>query len=136
MNDEKILIDTSVWIKYLRDKTTNLSRKVEEILSKQAVYVPTIVIAELIQGSKTEREVSIIEEFIDAFNIIDQKADTWIEAGRLSFKMKKKGKTINLADCYIAVIAKEHDCSIFTLDKHFNDIRGNFQIRLVDSNAD
>jgi len=68
MNGEKILIDTSVWIDYFKDKSAGLSRKVDEILSRYEVYVPKVVIAELIQGSKSEREVSIIEDFVDAFN--------------------------------------------------------------------
>ena len=116
MSGEKVLIDTSVWIKYFRDKPTSVSRKVDEILSKQEVYVPKIVIAELIQGAKSEREISVIEDFVDAFNIIDQKEDTWIKTGKLSFTLKRKGKTINLTDCYIAMIAKEYECQIFSLD--------------------
>ena len=119
MNAEKILIDTSVWIKYFRDKSASLSKKVDEILSKQEVYVPKIVIAELIRGSKSEREISVIDDFVDAFNIIDQREDTWIKAGRLSYNLKKKGKTVNLTDCYIAVIAQEYGCHIFSFDEHF-----------------
>ncbi len=110
MNGERVLIDTSVWIKYFRDKETGISRRVDGILSSQQVYVPKIVIAELIQGAKSEHEISFIEDVFDAFNIIDQKEDTWLKAGRLSFTLKRKGKTINLTDCYIAVIAEEYGC--------------------------
>jgi hypothetical protein len=60
MNGEKILIDTSVWIEYFKNKSEGLSNKVDEILSKHEVYVPKVVIAELIQGSKSEREISVI----------------------------------------------------------------------------
>lgn len=134
MNVDKILIDTSAWIEYFKDKSAGLSKRVDEILSKYEVYVPKVVIAELIQGSKSEREVSIIEDFVDAFNIIDQKEDTWIKAGRLSFNLKKKGKNVNLTDCYIAVIAQEYDCQILSLDFHFKDIQKSFNIRLVDHN--
>jgi predicted nucleic acid-binding protein len=135
MNAEKILIDTSVWIKYFRDKSTGLSRKVDEILSKQEVYVPKVVIAELLQGSKSEREISVIEDFVDAFNIIDQREDTWIKTGRLSYNLKKKGKTVNLTDCYIAVIAQEYDCRIFSLDEHFKDIQKSFGIQLMEDHS-
>jgi predicted nucleic acid-binding protein len=134
MNVDKILIDTSAWIEYFKDKSAGLSKRVDEILSKYEVYVPKVVIAELIQGSKSEREVSIIEDFVDAFNIIDQKEDTWIKAGKLSFNLKKKGKNVNLTDCYIAVIAQEYDCQILSLDFHFKDIQKSFNIRLVDHN--
>jgi len=136
MNGEKVLIDTSVWIKYFRDRPTSISKKVDEILSKQEVYVPKIVIAELIQGAKSEREISVIEDFVDAFNIIDQREDTWLKTGKLSFTLKKKGKTINLTDCYIAVIAKEYECQIFSLDEHFKDIPKSLNIHLLNHNSD
>jgi predicted nucleic acid-binding protein len=74
----------------------------------------------------------VIEDFVDAFDIIDQREDTWIKTGRLSYSLKKKGKTVNLTDCYIAVIAQEHDCHIFSLDEHFKDIQKGLNIRLVD----
>ncbi len=133
MSVEKVLVDTSVWIKYFTDKSATLSEKVDEILSKHEVYVPRIVIAELIQGSKSEQEISVIEDFVEAFNIIDQKEDTWIKAGRLSYNLKKKGKTVNLTDCYIAVIAREYDCVVFSFDEHFKDIQRLLNIHLVDN---
>jgi predicted nucleic acid-binding protein len=136
MTGEKILVDTSVWIRYFKDKSAKFSGKVDDILSKQEVYVPKIVIAELIQGSKSEREVSIIEDFVNAFNIIDQKEDTWIKAGKLSFTLKKKGKTVNLTDCYIAVIAQEQGCQIFTLDEHFKEIQKALNIQLIVPDSD
>jgi tRNA(fMet)-specific endonuclease VapC len=132
MSGERILIDTSVWIEYFRDKSTSLSKKVEEFLEKQEIFVPKIVIAELIQGSKSEQEISVIEDFVDAFNVIDQMEDTWIKAGRLSYRLKKKGKRINLTDCYIAILAQENNCSIFSLDEHFKDIHKSADIGLID----
>lgn len=136
MNGEKILVDTSVWIEYFKDRSAGLSEKVDEILSKHEVYVPKVVIAELIQGSKSEREITVIEDFSEAFNLIDQKEDTWMKAGRLSLSLKKKGKSVNLTDCYIAVIAKEYECQIFSLDEHFKDIQKILNIDLVSGQSD
>jgi predicted nucleic acid-binding protein len=81
------------------------------------------VLAELLQGSKSEREIRTIESFIGAFTIVDQGERSWIAAGRLAFDLKRKGKTVNLADCYITVIAQEQGCRIFTLDEHFKEIQ-------------
>ncbi|MEW6457235.1 MAG: PIN domain-containing protein [Acidobacteriota bacterium] len=99
MSAEKILIDTSVWIDYFQNKPSKISEKVDRILSENEICVPKVVIAELIQGAKSDREVSIIEDFLDAFYIIDQKENTWIKAGKLSYEMRKKGKAVNLTDC-------------------------------------
>jgi tRNA(fMet)-specific endonuclease VapC len=132
MNGDRILVDTSVWIDYFKGKPSLSLKKVDEILSKHEVYVPKVVIAELIQGSKSEREVSIIEDFVDAFNIIDQREDSWIKAGKLSYNLKKKGKNVHLTDCYIAVIAQENGCRILSLDVHFKEIQKGLNIDLLD----
>ncbi len=123
MKDKRILIDTSVWINYFKDGDRKFAEKVDEVLTFSAVYVPKVVLAELIQGAKTEKEISVIEEFVGAFKIIDQTEDTWVKAGKLSFSMKKKGITVNIVDCYIAVIANENNCMIFSLDEHFKIIK-------------
>jgi hypothetical protein len=133
MSDRKILVDTSIWIDYFKNKSSPIADTVDDMLSRDEVYVPKIVVAELLQGAKSEREVSVIEEFIDAFHIIDQGEDTWIKAGKLSFALKRKGKNINLSDCYIAVIAQEHDCHIFTLDGHFAEMGEVVDINLISS---
>jgi hypothetical protein len=54
---------------------------------------------------------------------VDQTDDTWLGAGKLSFLMKKKGLTVHLIDCYIAVLANEHQCRLFSLDVHFKTIQ-------------
>jgi tRNA(fMet)-specific endonuclease VapC len=131
MSADRILIDTSVWIEYFRNKSSPIAEKVDRVLDEDEIYVPKIVIAELIRGAKAKREVSIIEDFFDAFQIIDQKEDTWIKAGRLSYSLKKKGKNIHLFDCYIAVIAQEYGCKIFTLNRHFTEIQKIFDISLI-----
>ncbi len=131
MSDNRVLIDTSVWIAYFKNSQKQLTVKVDDLLTHAHVYVPKVVIAELIQGAKTEREIAIIEEFVDAFTVIDQTADTWQKAGRLSFSMKKKGLTVHIIDCYIAVLAIEHDCSILTLDEHFKSIQKFLKIDLL-----
>jgi len=131
MSAEKILIDTSVWIEYFRNKSSPIADRVDRILDEDEVCVPKIVISELMQGAKSTKELSIIRDFIEAFNVIDQRDDTWIKAGRLSYKLKKKGKNIHLLDCYIAVIAQENGCKIFTLNRHFLEIKGIFNITLI-----
>ncbi len=132
MSAEKILIDTSVWIEYFRNKSSPITEKVDRILDENEVCVPKIVIAELMQGAKSTKELSIIKDFTEAFNVIDQRDDTWIKAGRLSYNLKKKGKKIHLIDCYIAVIALENGCIVFTLNRHFQDIKKALDISLFE----
>jgi hypothetical protein len=120
---DRVLIDTSVWISYFKDRDSRLSDKVDEILTSAHVYIPKVVIAELMQGAKSEKEIAVIEDFFEAFTVIDHTESTWEQAGRLSFSMKRKGITIHLIDCYLAITAQENNCKLFSLDEHFKSIK-------------
>ena len=131
MRDSRVLIDTSVWIAYFKNTDKRLTERVDDVLTRSEVYVPKVVIAELIQGARTEKEIAVIEDFVNAFIVIDQTADTWLKAGRLSFSMKKKGITVHIIDCYIAILAGQHSCSIFSLDEHFKSIQKFLKFNLL-----
>jgi hypothetical protein len=123
MSAKKVLVDTSAWIEYFRNPEAEAASALDEIIDDCEVCVPKVVLAELMQGAKSAREIAVIEGFFDAFRVIDQSGETWIEAGRLAYDLKKKGKTIPLLDCYLAVMAKEHSCTILTLNRHFQEIK-------------
>jgi len=132
MSAERVLLDTSVWIEYFRNQSAVFVDFVAEIVKNHEICVPKIVLAELMQGAKSEKELAVIAEFMEAFTIIDQTDQTWVTAGRLSYELRKKGKNVNLTDCFIAVLAQENNCAVFTLDRHFKDIRPQAGLRLVD----
>ena len=129
---DNVLIDTSVWIAYFQAHAlTRVSEMVDELLSHGEIFVPKIVLAELMQGAHSEKDISVIRDFLEAFYIIGEQENTWVKAGALSYALKKKGKTVNLADCYIAITAQENNCAILTLDKHFKDIQKEIGLRLI-----
>jgi len=128
---DRVLIDTFVWIDYFQDTNSAGTELMDGILFHGDVYVPKVVIAELIQGARSEKEIGVIKQFLEAFTIVEEGKETWYKAGKLSYDLKKKGKTINLTDCYIAVIAREHNCSILTLGKHFKEIQKHDGLRLI-----
>jgi predicted nucleic acid-binding protein len=129
---DRVLIDTSVWIDYLQGTASEeLQRLVDDLMEGKEIIVPMIVLAELIQGARSEKDIAVIREFLEAFTIVGEGKTTWMDAGKLSYDLKKKGKTINLADCYISVIAKEHHATILTLDKHFKDMHNVARVELI-----
>lgn len=129
---DKVLIDTSVWIPYLQGTASDdLQQTVDELLSGKDILVPRIILAELIQGARSEKDIGVILGFLEAFTIVGETDRTWLDAGKLSYNLKKKGKTINLADCYLAVIAKENKAAVLTLDKHFKDLQKDAGLELL-----
>ena len=125
MSADKVLLDTSVWIDYFRGGDRPLSQMVDEIISGGEVFVPGIVLAELIQGARSEREIAIIEDMIETFTFLDigPGDGAWVEAGRLSYDMKKAGAAVHLADCLIAVLSRKSGCRVVTRDRHFQALK-------------
>lgn len=114
----KVLVDTSAWISFFRKETPGHAR-VLELIDGDRVACCGLVLAELIQGVKTEKELARLDDFLMVFEFPAEPPMLWRNAGELSFRLRKSGKNIGLADCYIAVLAKEMGYSVLTFDKHF-----------------
>ena len=128
--DKPVLIDTSVWIDYFR-KRGEAYHKVSELINSGKVCCLSLIIAELIQGASTEREIDVIRDLPQVFPLLAESPDSWQNAGILSFHLRKAGKRIGLADCYIATVAKENDAAIYTFDRHFEEIKEHADIALL-----
>ena len=83
-----------------------------------------IVLTEILQGAKIKTEFDDILESMLALPLLEANLTTWIEAGRISFALRKKGITIPTTDLIIASLSLENNCSILTLDPHFQKIPG------------
>jgi len=118
----KVLVDTSVWIEFFRRHEPHHGA-VLKLLDSNLACCAGMILGELMQGAKSERELSVITEFTHVFEFLPETPRLWEKAGRLSFTLRRKGITVGLADCFIATSAAEAGAQIFTLDSHFEAIR-------------
>jgi len=128
---ERILVDTSAWVEYFRGGNKPLSILMEKWMDERSIYIPDVVLAELMQGARTEAESETVEELRGSFEGLELKPGTWIEAGKLSRSLRKMGKMIHLTDCFIAEVAFQHGCAVLTYDAHFVDIRRALDFQLI-----
>lgn len=125
MNEKNIgvLVDTSVWIEFFKQQSET-GDKLSELIIKNVVWTCGIVLFEIIQGVKTEDEKTTLLETLLTLPYVEMTQPLWQKAGELSATLKKKGVNLPLSDIFIATICLEHKLSIFTLDKHFEQIPG------------
>ena len=128
--DRLVLIDTSIWIDYFRGKE-EVCKKVNELIDSGEICSLGLVMAELIQGAKTEKEIRVIKDMAAVFPRLMETANSWENTGMLSFRLKKAGRHVGLADCYIATIAKENNAIVYTLDEHFKEMQNYIDIVLI-----
>ncbi len=131
---DKVLTDTSVWIEFFRKKKPWFGL-VSRLIDDRRVCCAGIVLAELIQGTKSEKDLEILKDFRLVFEFLEESVDLWQAAGELSASLLRKGKSIGLSDCYLAVQAKTGNVKILTLDKHFSVIKSVAGIDLYDVTA-
>ena len=124
MKNKGILPDTCAWIDYFRPGAAILGRLLEQDLSAGTVYVCGPVLYELVQGTRSEKEQSLLYNALGALPYLEMTEALWIKAGQLSANLRKEGKTIPFSDILIAVLAIDHDLTVLTVDEHFQEIPG------------
>jgi predicted nucleic acid-binding protein len=128
---DKVLVDTSAWIEFFRKKEPYYSI-VLKLIDDDLVCCIGIVHAELLQGGKSEKELNTIKEFLHVFDFLPESVSSWEKAGELSYVLKQKGKTIGLSDCYIAVLTRSTNVNLLTLDRHFDILKKDLELKLYD----
>jgi predicted nucleic acid-binding protein len=132
---DKVLVDTSAWIEFFRKKEPWYSA-ISGLMDDKRICCSGIILAELIQGAKSEKELEVLRDFRHVFEFLDESVDLWQTAGELSNTLQRKGKSVGLSDCYLAASAKSHKVKILTLDKHFDVIKSAVGIGLHEVKAE
>ena len=125
----KVLVDTSVWIDYFCKKEPAYG-VVSELLQKERICSIGLILAELLQGAKSMKEVSVIKDFIHIFEFLPEMPQLWEQTGELSFHLRRKGKTVGLSDCFIAVMSKRYNTMLLTFDTDFIAIKEEMELNL------
>ena len=118
---EKLLIDTSALIEYMRG-----NRWAKELINRVDIskrYLPHIVTAELYHGQyrigKSRPEMFLLERMISSFRLVLSDAETSHYFGQIKSALEKVGKPIPVNDVWIAALAKQNGLPLLAQDAHF-----------------
>jgi len=132
MKNQKIIVDTSIWIEYFKNNQKYVPF-IEDNLNLENILISGPIISELLHGVKSEKEYKLLSESISAVPYAECVYDDWIKTGETLYNLKKKGITVPLTDILISAIAIRHDASVLSLDKHFKSID---MIKLIELGPD
>jgi predicted nucleic acid-binding protein len=118
-----ILVDTSVWIDLLRDRTGRRSTVLEAALDGDETVLSRFQQLELLQGALDEREWNLLRDYLDVQQYLECSPTSWADAARIYFDLRRRGKTVRSPiDCCIAQLAIEHDVLLLHRDRDFEII--------------
>ena len=100
-----ILVDTSVWIEFFKNKEPYFT-ELRELTESYKVVTHQVIFGELLQGSKNEREANLISDYWINLEKIGND-DSFILAGHLSSSLRLYDKGIGLIDSFLFIIVEK-----------------------------
>jgi predicted nucleic acid-binding protein len=117
-----ILVDTSVWVKATREKGGPVADHLDRLLALDEVATTDLIIAEVLQGARNEEDYAQYEDRLRGPHYFPVERQTWLNAARLSYDLRRKGFSTPLSDLIIASLALEHALSVYAIDAHFDRV--------------
>ena len=119
-----VVVDSDVWIHYLRSPDSPTGSTLQALLDANTVVMVGVVLAEVLQGARTEREYSALLPRLNAVPYEETTKESWAAAGQIAAQLRGAGNTIPLTDVSIAAMAMEGGHELFSLDSHFARVPG------------
>jgi predicted nucleic acid-binding protein len=118
-----VVIDTSAWIRYFRYGNDEVSQLVGELVTKDEAVVTGVVLTELLQGIKTDKERQRLTALFSSLPFIETVREDWQTAGEDLRELRRRGVTVPVTDAVIATVAHRRGMAVLTTDPHFKSFK-------------
>jgi len=129
-----VLVDTSVWIPFLRGDDTKGVDKFLSILNADIPFgINSFIYQELLQGTRTEHEFKNLKKYLDTQKIyfLKNQLESYANAALIYYHCRKKGITVSSTiDCLIVQTAMEHNLMLLHEDSDFDRIAKVVKLRM------
>jgi predicted nucleic acid-binding protein len=90
-----IVVDSSVWINFLRGRNTAHVRRLREILGADEIMIGDLMMCEVLQGLGSEREAREVEALLRRFGLVQMGGDAIAVLAARNFRsLRRRGITI------------------------------------------
>ena len=112
----EVLVDTSIWIDYFQGGDS--SKDMDSLIDENIIVTNDIILAELIPYLKIKKQTKVVK-LLHEVNLVPLNI-YWEEIIEFQVKCLKAGANgVGIPDLIIAQNAKQNNCMIYSLDKHF-----------------
>ena len=128
-----ILVDSSVWIDYFNGIENEETDKLHATLGLEEVAIGDLILTEVLQGFKLDKEFKIAREVLTSLTIFELLGAVLAIKSANNFRsLRKKGITIRkTADVIIATYCIENKIPLLFTDKDFLPFVKHLKLRSV-----
>jgi predicted nucleic acid-binding protein len=132
-----VLVDSSVWIAFLRDTGGREVDLLEQLIDERRAATTDVVLLEVLAGTTDEEHAARLRRFLAGAELLRQESPADAErAAALYRACRRAGETPrSLNDCLIAAVALRHDVPVLHRDRDFTVLAQHTDLRLVESAA-
>jgi predicted nucleic acid-binding protein len=117
----KVLVDSSVWIDFLRNEREAVT-VVTNLVKSERIVICGQILQEVLQGSRDEKAFKRLEKEMAIWKSEKEEPEDFVEAAHIFARLRWKGITIPPTDCLVAAIAIRRNLQLFAHDEDFDDI--------------
>ena len=120
---ERVLVDTSVWVDFFRNRPAAIAL-VSELAEEHRAVICGTVLQETLQGAKTEKELAFLREQMSLWHFEAEQPEDFSTAAGLYARLRWQGVTVPPADCLITAVALRCGTVLCSPDAHFERMPG------------
>lgn len=128
-----IVADTSVWIDYFRGVVAPHTESLDRELSASRIVIGDLIMAELLQGFRQEREFQIARQILENLEYRDFVGRDMAIAAAQNFRvLRKHGITVRKTiDVLIGTFCIENGCILLHNDRDFDPMERLLGLRML-----
>ena len=128
-----ILVDSSVWIDYLRGHTTAQTETLDRLLGRQPLAIGDLILTEVLQGCVTDRDFRQAKEALSPFTVVALGGESVAIRSAMNFRrLRAAGVTVRKTiDCLIATWCIENGCPLLHSDRDFSPFVRHLGLRVL-----
>lgn len=128
-----ILVDSSVWIDYLRGNETAQVRKLDALLGITPLAIGDLIFVEVLQGCGSDREFNEVHNLLETlFQVVVGGEDVKVEAAKNFRRLRSLGITVRKTiDTVIATRCLVSGYELLHSDRDFDAFEQHLGLRCV-----
>jgi predicted nucleic acid-binding protein len=129
-----IVVDSSVWIDHLNNQVTPEVRHLRALIGREAILVGDLILLEVLQGLRDEREATLVERALRRFDVAPMlDPDLASRAAANYRRLRGRGVTVRkTADLVIGTFCIARGHALLHSDRDFLPMQVHLGLRTVD----
>lgn len=128
------LVDSSVWIDFLRGRSTPQVERLDALLGAESLLLGDLILVEVLQGCPSERDFRDVRQMLSAFEVVALGGEAVAVQSAANYRrLRALGLTVRKTiDTVIATWCIRHDVALLHCDRDFEPFAAHLGLRCVD----